>query len=627
MQNNFKGRLFFLTLAGFFIFAAGSPSRAQQAPAKAGGISRSMEQAIRLYHEGQDNEAMDRFIEILTKGTPSEKSLANEYITKITLRMNTGVGTLKDRGPDTGGLSDVEEVKQTQVKKQFRSGESAGADENAETDDADARVAQKERVSEKISAKIAEMRRSALLELGRYDSVKIYMGDDLPKAITINPSALFANETVFKPNTAPVLSNLAGLIFTLGKANCLILPEGSAQNDVKIKSIRQALALNSYLVSRGLSPARIDVNLTGADVKFPKELTNISGLIILFSYGNAQRLMDTEEMSSRGPKVSLGIFPTSIATRNNEGAIVEFSVFAPPAGTPSWKFQIYQVQKDNSLLPLQEISGAGAQYNQSFWNARKNFFGAAYPSGKYLFSMTAADVEGRENNVRRLLVVKPAPGEEAALQAAPVNKKAPGALAAPKTKAGKALKKSSLKTGKALLKNKPSAHKTGAALKASKAGKKSKTAAAALKKKSAAAKAAKPSTETETLSSDGTSSDGASSASTEAAGNGDTQAPGSGQVSYKIYFKENSATVTANSEKKLSQVAETLNYYPMSKIKLTGYAYSGEPNADTMAENRVNYVVSRLTEKYKIDKERLDSQTKISDTPKTLVEIKLVGKE
>ena len=31
-----------------------------------------MEQAIRLYHEGQDTEAMDRFMQILVKGTPSE---------------------------------------------------------------------------------------------------------------------------------------------------------------------------------------------------------------------------------------------------------------------------------------------------------------------------------------------------------------------------------------------------------------------------------------------------------------------------------------------------------------------------------------------------------------------------
>lgn len=601
MKANYKRGMRVLPLAVFFVLAAGLPSRAQREAPKTGSITRSMEQGIRLYHDGQDNEAMDRFMEILTKGTPSEKSLANEYIQKITLRLNTGVGTLRDKGPGAGSLSDVEEVKQTQVRKTVHPEEQVTEEEGIEKDAAAAKIAQKERVSEKIAARIAVMRRSALLELQRYESVKIYMGGELPKAITINASAFFMNETVFKPGVTPVLSNLAGLIFTLGKAGCLILPEGSVQNDLKIKNIRQALALNSYLISRGISPARIDVHLTGSDVKFPRELTNISGLVILFSYENEQRLVDPEEVSPRGPKVSLGIYPTAIATRNNEGAIVEFSVLAPRNGTPSWKFQIYSVQKDSNLLLLQEISGTGAQYNQSFWNARKNFFGAPYPAGKYQFALTAADVEGRENTIRRLLVVKPEPGEEKAPQPKMTS-----------VNTATTLKTTALKPGKALLKNKLP----------SKFGKKGKAGAASLKNKPAAArKAAKPPPKT------AATSDGALAASAEAAVSGEAQTAVSGQVSYKIYFKENSAIVTANSEKKLYQVAETLNYYPMSKVTLTGYAYSGEPNADTMAENRVNYVVSRLTEKYKIDKERLDAQTKVSDTPKTLVEIKLVGKE
>ena len=66
-----------------------------------------MEQAIRLYHEGEDTEAMDRLMAILVRGTPSEKALANEYITKITLRMNTGVNTVSDRGAEPTTLTEV----------------------------------------------------------------------------------------------------------------------------------------------------------------------------------------------------------------------------------------------------------------------------------------------------------------------------------------------------------------------------------------------------------------------------------------------------------------------------------------------------------------------------------------
>ena len=65
----------------------------------------------------------------------------------------------------------------------------------------------------------------------------------------------------------------------------------------------------------------------------------------------------------------------------------------------------------------------------------------------------------------------------------------------------------------------------------------------------------------------------------------------------------------------------------MAKIKLIGYAYSGEANSETMAQNRVNYVSMRLSSKYKIEKDRMDISTQISDAPKSIVEIKMLGKE
>ncbi|MCX5790755.1 MAG: hypothetical protein NTY45_00830, partial [Elusimicrobia bacterium] len=67
--------------------------------------------------------------------------------------------------------------------------------------------------------------------------------------------------------------------------------------------------------------------------------------------------------------------------------------------------------------------------------------------------------------------------------------------------------------------------------------------------------------------------------------------------------------------------------YPMANIALTGYAYSGEANAETIAENRVNYVATRLTEKYKIDHTRMDIKSHVSETPKSTVEIQMTGNE
>ncbi|OGR41386.1 MAG: hypothetical protein A2X35_10270 [Elusimicrobia bacterium GWA2_61_42] len=590
-----------LTLPGLLLalaFAFAGPfTPALSAQASKSGVSRPMEQAIRLYHEGEDTEAMDRFMDILVKGTPSEKALANEYITKITLRMNTGVNTMKDRGSDSSGLSEVSDSREKQTVKPAAQRDFA-ADYYEETDSRDSEQAQKARAAEKITSRIAQMRRDLLLELGRGDAVKIYMGDSMPKAVTLDANFFFAGDTSFRPGADKTLNALAGLLFTLGKANCLILPEGTAEGDVKIKGIRRAIAINSYFESRGVSKSRLDVNLTGTDVKFPRELTNISGMIIIFDYDKAQRLKDMEDLQTKGPRVSLGVYPTAISLQNNEGAIVEFSVFESPIGQPSWKFQVFQVQKDGTRLQLQEITGSGPQYNQSFWNGRRKFFGAPYPSGKYMFTVTATDVEGRETSLSRLLIVRPSAEEERAALAKPAAQKA-----APKDtitpsgiKARAVSKKSGLKAGKTL---KPKKGRTP------------------LKKPARKKAQASPPLE------DGEGEAAPAKAAAESGAPGEV----SGQVSYKIYFKENTSSLTANSEKRLAQVAETLGYYPMANIALTGYAYSGEANAETMAESRANYVATRLSEKYKIDRARMEVDSLVSETPKSIVEIKLTGKE
>lgn len=603
------------TLA-LLLAAAGPLSPNVSAQAAKPGVSRSMEQAIRLYHEGQDSEAMDRFMDILVKGSPSEKALANEYITKITLRMNTGVNTVKDRGAEPTTLTEVSRPKTAASPRQeapvgVNLRETTADDEDADRAARDDAEAQRDRVNEKIAAKIAAMRRDILLELGRTDAVKVYMGaDGMPKALTLDPNYFFAAETTFRPGTDRMLGLLSGLLFTLGKANSLMLPEGSAEGDVKIKSIRRAIALNSYFESRGISKSRLEVNLTGTEVRFPKELTNISGLIILFDYDKQPRLKDLEDLQTKGPKVSLGIYPTAISVFNNEGAIVEFSAFESPIGIPSWKFQVFQVQKDGSRLLLQEISGSGQQFNQSFWNGRQKFFGAAYPSGKYMFTVTAADTEGRETSLSRLLAVRPTPEEE----------KAALARQAAKPSADR-VTDSGVKT-RALNPKGVKGAVPGKTLGAGKKGKPLKKAPPKKKGKAAAKKRPAPPPE------DGAEAPGEAPPAEEAAKTSEAPAPGelSGQFSYKVFFTDDNK-LTSASEKRLAQVAENIGYYPGAKLQLTGYAYSGEPNADAVAENRVNTVAARLSEKYKVDRERMDTSSKVSEATKAMVEIKLTGKE
>lgn len=611
MKKNFRFKFISAGLPLILFFVAATPLVADpSAQNQKSGISREMEQSIKSYNEGEDNAAMDGFIGILVKGSPAEKALANDYITKITLRMNTGVTTIKDADNEIGDVNTIKTADQPGSARDTSTGGVSVQD--------DMKSRQQDAMAKKIATQIAQMRRDLLLQLGRSDAVKVYMGDAMPKAITLNTNFFFAGETSFRPGTEKILSTIAGLIFTLGRSNCIILPEGAAAGDVKIKNIRRVLAINSYFESRGVSKSKLDLNLTGSDALFPKELNNMNGIIILFDYEREPRLKDLEDIQTKGPKVSLGVYPTAIAVHNNEGAVVEFSAFESPIGQPTWSFQVFRILKDGSRLQLQEISGNGAQYNQSFWNGRSKFFGAAYPSGKYMFTVTAKDIEGRETSLSRLLVIRPTPEEEKAIAANPALAKAqekdPLTSSSPnarKLKPGAGGVSGQTLTG-------PSALKKGGILR--KGAKKTSGANIKTKQNKASAKSRGAASGAQSESDTIPVTDGKPSAE-------EAPADLSGRVSYKIYFKENTATITPNSEKKLGQVAETLGYYPMASIALTGYAYSGESNAEAMAESRVNYVATRLAEKYKIDQSRMNVKSRVSETPKSAVEIQMSGNE
>jgi len=76
--------LAFLGLAG----TSGAQEEEDHRPASA--MSRQMKLGIHFYEKGEDIQAMDRFLDVLSKGDPSERALANEYINLITQRMNSG---------------------------------------------------------------------------------------------------------------------------------------------------------------------------------------------------------------------------------------------------------------------------------------------------------------------------------------------------------------------------------------------------------------------------------------------------------------------------------------------------------------------------------------------------------
>ena len=51
-------------------------------------LSRDMQLGIFYFKKGEDSEAMDRFIEVINGGNPTEISLANQYLNRITRRLS-----------------------------------------------------------------------------------------------------------------------------------------------------------------------------------------------------------------------------------------------------------------------------------------------------------------------------------------------------------------------------------------------------------------------------------------------------------------------------------------------------------------------------------------------------------
>jgi len=539
-------------------------------------ISREMEQAIRLYQEGKDNDAMDRFMDIMFKGTPSEKSLANEYINKITLRMNTGTNNVEESNTSVQKIDNNK-----QINKEPEQYIEKGVLKESEPENS------RELIAFRVNKKISEMKKEILLSIGKLKSFKIFMSNnETPVGVLINNDEIFSTGTNFKPQAIDNLQVLSSLFFTLGKASIMIIPKGGVTGEIEIANIRRAIAINSYLISRGISPSRLNVNLTGTNIILPKEINNMDGTLCVIDYKKEPVLKSENDPKTGGPNVSLGIYPTSIATYKNEGAIIEFSVFEGEGGLPSWKFQIYQLSSDNSMLLIQEIHGEGAKYNQTFFNGREKFFGAPYTWGKYLFSITAKDLNGKETTEKRLLFIKPSPEEEKKLASKPKETKKEITNSNKESQKDKNVKNNLQNKKNNLIKSKKSDKTKNL-------------------KKLASKKAIKSSDKNKENEKE-------------------NKEENIGQVVYKIYFEPGTINITANSIKKLEQISKTLESYPDTSILVTGYSYKDEKNNKIMAKKRADITKKTLIEKYNVDKKRIKITTKISSTLKTIAEIKII---
>lgn len=629
---------------------AGPPVLAQSDDESGGaGLSRPMQIAVHFYEQGEDIQAMDRFMEILTKGDPSERSMANEYINLITHRMNTGGGA-QGSPKAKPGVSVAEPVNPGAASPIKRADPAAGARVAPETisegeaaparstrfdaiDDDSARstarkkaappraraddmpAANKALMRKEIRARLRSAVEKSLADIKSLSGVRVVMrenGD--PEAIGIPTGSLFQTGIAFQPGASKILDPLTKLVFALGTTQAVILPEGTAVGDAKVMDMRRTMGISSHFFNAGVAPPRVRVNLLNTQVDIPKGLMDFKGVVIVFVYNQPLSLVVESAVGDElGPPISLGVYPPSFRPARGQGVIIEFSVSDPPAGLVSWKFQLLQPSRDGTeLAPLQDVVGGGPVFHQIFWNGKQNYFGESLPAGRYECVLTALDAKNRQRSLHRWIQVlddgaserlladqAPSDGSRAEPVAAAEKPAAPAASAplAPSADMAGAAEKplvAGVKAAPKAVEIKPRAEVPRVKRQVVKRPVRGKKAGKADKGKAARVtqpKAAEAQVQEE------------AAAPAEAAAE---KAPAkSSATEWALTFNKGTYQLTAAAEKLLAAAAAAVPTHPLENLRVTGHSGSEEANGAALADKRAKMVASILVNRYQVDSKRI----------------------
>jgi outer membrane protein OmpA-like peptidoglycan-associated protein len=370
--------------------------------------------------------------------------------------------------------------------------------------------------------------------------------------------------------------------------------------------MRRTMAVSSQLLSAGVAPPRVRVNLLSSQIDLPKAMTDFRGIIALFLYDQPVPLKPEHILAEKsGPPISLGVFPDNLRPDLEQGALIEFSVAEPPSGLKSWKFRILPPggrTASAELAPIQQIAGVSAVFHQVYWNGRTKSWGRLFPEGRYGIVLSATDSKGRTNTLHRWLTLR---GEKP-LAKAQAPKPKVSARPHRKTKAQSAAAHRHLKP-------KPTA--------AAQSAQSAPTAPATTPESNASsnAKTSSPAAEaSQTKSSQVAPSPASPNRSPDARS----------AFSYSISFIPNTQTLTQEGEQRLAQAADAMGVYPLANLNVVGHARADETDANALAGNRAKAVSSMLTSKYSVDPKRITLQSKVTDASQPEVEIFIVaGKE
>lgn len=257
------------------------------------------------------------------------------------------------------------------------------------------------------SQKLENMKAAAIAKLEKTKGVRVYFRNGLPDAIDIDSEILF-NGYKFRPEALPVLDQVYTLMALTQGAGYIILPPGSYTDNITLSGIRQAMALNSFLVHKGLSSGKISYNMGLFDQEPPAKFANLEGVSIVFDFdADLPSALPDAASVSKLPMLSMAVVPVSnkIDPAAGEAFAIDFSVIETQNPLDTWVFQVVQHAADGSYYVVRQLEGFSPVYHQIVWNGRKGIIGPELACGTYTLALTASDVQGGKRTIRRQVEV------------------------------------------------------------------------------------------------------------------------------------------------------------------------------------------------------------------------------
>ncbi|NLH39407.1 MAG: OmpA family protein [Elusimicrobia bacterium] len=368
--------------------------------------SRQMKQAITLYQEGKNTDAMDRFMDILVQGTPEEKALANEYISKIT----TGISPESNKNANSVSVKTVDssantpQIVQPAATTKSVTNDSVTLNNEKGVSNSVSYANSDDMLADKVSAKLKEIKSNILLSLYKENFAKLYMDDnnEKPLYILLKNDVIFNTDLTFNTKIINKMKLISGLLVSLGNVSVTVVPNGAVVGNMKILDVRKASVLHSYFMSSGLSPTKVKLDMLASNISISKKIDDLDGTLLILNY-DKQPDTFSPDLSSPGAYVS--IYPDNINISKDEAAIIEFSVIMGKNPIGSWKLLVNKLDRNGQSFSIQKIEGTEPTSSQILFNGREKFIGNYYDVGTYEFYLEVSDTKGNTSFAKKTIYI------------------------------------------------------------------------------------------------------------------------------------------------------------------------------------------------------------------------------